>query len=605
DATYVSREMEFDAPAPFDDANVINVINGIVKTGEIPRGARPTREISAAQNYGFALGIMRRPNNRLLDLSACRPAQAMAAWIERRLGDSGEALPVTAVYKNFMGIGGTDGMNWGLSKRMVQLYLLCLAREGKVRIWLSGRNLPAETIDYSNMAEMDFRAAVLDAFDRVQRLKPPEGWELLAPYAAVILDDPTVRDAGQDAEIQTSLSRLLRHRQDMLPRLRELNAGLDVLFEDIGRPNPLRERLNAWEAFLAAPVPASDPLPHLLAALDAAFGYRVHAEQSVQQEELDDLTARCAEVKQAELLHRHRDRLRAAARYAACPLPDDPALAGIRATLNRVAAALDRLDELMANETRLHGELLDPATDAIGSYTVRYLQALDQVAAAAEEARGVIAALPETPDYRALARLATLPQLGADPRPELQAHYRGLVEGPGLFPAGVTRATVERALRERPDPDGCPLTLNNAGAWLTRAEEAVCRGRELTRAALLEKARLLHSPMLRERLAQGAGDPFIAGLLAAPSPEEMADYLAQTIGAADDAPAAAAIEALARYLKKLRVRRLRAQEKPLQQLEEAALDLFTFGRVRPLDEQLARLDAVSADAVRALFERLL
>lgn len=55
----------------------------------------------------------------------------------------------------------------------------------------------------------------------------------------------------------------------------------------------------------------------------------------------------------------------------------------------------------------------------------------------------------------------------------------------------------------------------------------------------------------------------------------------------------------------LRVRRLRAQEKPMQQLEEAALDLFTFGRVRPLDEQLARLDALDAEAVRALFERLL
>jgi predicted Zn-dependent peptidase len=55
----------------------------------------------------------------------------------------------------------------------------------------------------------------------------------------------------------------------------------------------------------------------------------------------------------------------------------------------------------------------------------------------------------------------------------------------------------------------------------------------------------------------------------------------------------------------LRVRRLRAQEKPMQQLEEAALDLFTFGRVRALDEQLARLDALDAEAVRALFERLL
>jgi predicted Zn-dependent peptidase len=62
---------------------------------------------------------------------------------------------------------------------------------------------------------------------------------------------------------------------------------------------------------------------------------------------------------------------------------------------------------------------------------------------------------------------------------------------------------------------------------------------------------------------------------------------------------------LERAKHQLRVRRLRAQEKPMQQLEEAALDLFTFGRVRALSEQIARLDALDAEAVRALFERLL
>ena len=62
---------------------------------------------------------------------------------------------------------------------------------------------------------------------------------------------------------------------------------------------------------------------------------------------------------------------------------------------------------------------------------------------------------------------------------------------------------------------------------------------------------------------------------------------------------------LERAQRQLRVRRLRAAEKPLQRLEDAALDLFTFGRVRTLDEQLARLDAVGADAVRAVFERLI
>jgi predicted Zn-dependent peptidase len=55
----------------------------------------------------------------------------------------------------------------------------------------------------------------------------------------------------------------------------------------------------------------------------------------------------------------------------------------------------------------------------------------------------------------------------------------------------------------------------------------------------------------------------------------------------------------------LRVKRLRSLEAPLQRLEEAALDLFAFGRVRELGEALERLDAVDAQQVRATFERLL
>ena len=62
---------------------------------------------------------------------------------------------------------------------------------------------------------------------------------------------------------------------------------------------------------------------------------------------------------------------------------------------------------------------------------------------------------------------------------------------------------------------------------------------------------------------------------------------------------------LARARQQLRVRRLRALESPTQRLEEAALELFSLGRVREVGEQLAALDAVGAAAVRATFERLL
>jgi predicted Zn-dependent peptidase len=61
--------------------------------------------------------------------------------------------------------------------------------------------------------------------------------------------------------------------------------------------------------------------------------------------------------------------------------------------------------------------------------------------------------------------------------------------------------------------------------------------------------------------------------------------------------------ALERARNQLAVRWLRAHEKPARRLESAALDLFALGRVRPLAERLARLQAVDAEAVRATFER--
>jgi hypothetical protein len=49
----------------------------------------------------------------------------------------------------------------------------------------------------------------------------------------------------------------------------------------------------------------------------------------------------------------------------------------------------------------------------------------------------------------------------------------------------------------------------------------------------------------------------------------------------------------------------RAHEKPLRAIEDAALDLFAHGRLRSPDARLAAIDAVPADAVRAVFARLL
>jgi hypothetical protein len=272
---------------------------------------------------------------------------------------------------------------------------------------------------------------------------------------------------------------------------------------------------------------------------------------------VDDLAARRAEIEQARASYQHRDRVRAAARYAHFTLPDDVALAGISTAFDQARHSLAHLDELIGNEARLLSELLEPAEEAIQSYIVRYLQLFDDVTARAEQARQEIEAIPARPAYRVLGRLAEVEQLGADPQPQLNGMLCAVLDEPArLFPTTLTRAEVERRLRQWPQPPGCFLTLENAGEWRQRVDEALAGCQDALQAALLDKAGLLQSEALRRRLAQGCHEPFIAGLLAAPSPEDLADYLVQALGGETTAEPNP-VDLLCRYLKELRVSKLR------------------------------------------------
>jgi predicted Zn-dependent peptidase len=62
---------------------------------------------------------------------------------------------------------------------------------------------------------------------------------------------------------------------------------------------------------------------------------------------------------------------------------------------------------------------------------------------------------------------------------------------------------------------------------------------------------------------------------------------------------------LERARNQIAVRQLRALERPLRRLEDAALELFAFGRLRPPAELLARREAIDAAALREQFGRML
>ncbi|HEX7689465.1 MAG TPA: pitrilysin family protein, partial [Burkholderiaceae bacterium] len=62
---------------------------------------------------------------------------------------------------------------------------------------------------------------------------------------------------------------------------------------------------------------------------------------------------------------------------------------------------------------------------------------------------------------------------------------------------------------------------------------------------------------------------------------------------------------LQRARNQIAVRRMRAQERPVRRVEDAALDLFVLGRVRSPAELRERIESVTADQVRETFARML
>jgi predicted Zn-dependent peptidase len=62
---------------------------------------------------------------------------------------------------------------------------------------------------------------------------------------------------------------------------------------------------------------------------------------------------------------------------------------------------------------------------------------------------------------------------------------------------------------------------------------------------------------------------------------------------------------LERARNQIAVRRLRALERPVRRVEDAALDLFVHGRLRSPEELRERVESVSADHVRTTFARML
>ena len=287
------------------------------------------------------------------------------------------------------------------------------------------------------------------------------------------------------------------------------------------------------------------------------FGYPIFHESEVRQEDIDDLAARRVETEQAKNFLGFREDFRTALRYISTPLAEVTPLTEVNAVLARAGRDLKtRLDKWMRNEAAFRSDFLDPVRIAIDTYSVRYLQMFDQVETHTEQVRQEIRDLAGSDRYQAIAALAQVKPLGPDPLPQFRTLLEEAALSGDLLSTGLTHAGVERDLKLGPYPANCPLTFDNAQAYLQAADTALERCQETLRNLLLDKARLLTSPALRTRLEAGREHPFVAGLLGCNDPDGVYTYLLDQLAKVDQNTVSRNIALLQQYLRKITIHRI-------------------------------------------------
>lgn len=593
-ASYKSRDIKFDPPFLFRKEDAVKVINGIVKTGLIPKGAKPNQNINAAQNFGFGLKIIKKRAEKQLDVSDNPHVREIWTFIDDKLTDKAQPMKAETLYKNFMGIGGPK--DYGLTRRMVQLYLLCLTREGKIRIAVGPKSgLSSSWIDYSNISDIEFSAKILDSLIEIQKMAKPENWEILRPYVEKLLGEeiPSTHDDSLISEYRTKLRNLFVEEKGASTRL---GIRAKSLFETLKASNPYETELNQILKMFSVDLESGNDIDILLFGLKDVFGYQAFDAGTVSQTEVDDLANRLKNYRDLQNFISFENELLTAHVYCNRRMPEHKYLKEIRKAQRKVADKLTDLQPFIDSNVKLKTELvgkIPPEADETGTlgrliqeYTTVYVTLHDSVVDNADKKRGEIKSILEGEEMEVLRILEKISALQPAVSSDIENKLTGLVEGIFTCPS-PSRRSVEEQARRGPIHE-CGLAFQNSADHMNGAEDAWNEAVTIFDAAFNSKMEVFLSPTVRERLKQGESEPLIAELLNCSTVSEARSFL---VKACLDDPSI--VDIINRYLKRIAVKRVKISEfKPtVSTVEKDQIPLLSQEFQKYLDDQINSIDA--------------
>ncbi|HPZ07992.1 MAG TPA: hypothetical protein PL110_07755 [Candidatus Eremiobacteraeota bacterium] len=557
DSVYKSKELDFKDTTPFDSIEAINVINGIVKTGELDI---KKDDNLALQNYAYSLGIMKKRNNKKFDISGNEFIDAIDEWIEKTLQQFRKLyISVDMIYKNFTGLsvpGGLDyGLSWkinyGLPRRIIQLYLLCLVRECKIKISLKGSKLPFEYIERANMGSIDFNTSILESFDSIYPVKSPEGWHILAPFAAVLFKDTSLISLKEEVYIKSAIKKFLDYRKSNYPVVKNLSEAMNDLFTFIKMENTSKKTIDLWLQFLFSPIDRTDIGSSLRNILEKTFAYQVYSSEYVRQEELNDFRAKFQEIEKAMSFCLHREKIKTIYEYCNLPM-EEQELAEIKENISALREKFENIGSYMENESRLLFELLNPGGEVIRHYIARYLKTYGKVAKIAAQARERISRIERGKNYKALQSLCSVEQLGGNIR-SVRKQIKDINNK--IFYCPLSRQEIELKLNKSPYIKETSLSLVNANELIATANKSMEEAEHLVRKRLREKALLLVSGTLRDQLKEGRDEKIIKKALSLKDEDSILEFFIENLSASPEL-----IDIFKKYLVKIQIKKIKLSD---------------------------------------------
>ncbi len=592
---YESRELKFDDQIPFSKEDGIKVINGIVKSGNIPKGIKLDKNHSAAQNFGGGLKIVKKSSWRELDVSGNLYITDIWDFIDGKLPDGNQKMRIDTIYKNFMGIGGLSGKNYGLTRRMVQIYLMCLVRQGKIRIIMGPKSpITSQFIDYSNIESIEFNTKIIDTILELQKMVKPENWEVLRLYAERLLDEK-ISPTNDDTIISEYRKKLIELFSLEKERSGRIVQKANDLFQTLGLKNPYENELQQIISLFKHDINGADDINLILFALKEALLYKAFDSDSCDQAEIDDLTIKMKNYRDFQKFIEYETDILTAFKYSCYDFPDIPELKEIHEIQLILKSKLNNIKQYIDSDLKLRTELIGnipPQADESGTsgviisqYLSLYAAMHDTLMEQFDSHRKEIKNILHTDEMKTLNILEEVSALQKNKSENISQQLEYL-ENQIFLCHNPSRASIERMLKTKPE-DECGLSFGNYEEYLRKTDIIVNKAKAIFNDRFNNTMEFFFNPAIRQRLEQGKAEPIISTILKCNGVPDLKIVLVE---ACLNDPTV--VETINRYLKQIVIKQIKISEfKPsIRTVEKNQITTLTKEFQKYLEDNLKAID---------------